>query len=89
MRHGSGHISIVINHVIAAKYRQDSSKGDSFSEVMEQKCWKQSSQAQTDALILCLDRWIMWKMHRPFRRVSCGSVFSGLLSQTLHAVTDT
>lgn len=23
---------------------------------MEQKCWKQSSQAQTDALILCLDQ---------------------------------
>lgn len=33
-----------------------SSKGDSFSEVMEQKRWKQSSQVQTETLILCFDR---------------------------------
>lgn len=62
-----------------------SSEGDSFSEVMEQKCWKQSSQAQTDALISCLDRCVLSKVHRPFRRVSGCGVFSGSLSQTLHA----
>lgn len=66
MRHGSGHISVLINHSIAAQYRCRVQKGDSFLEVMEHKCWKRSSQVQTDTLILCWDRCILSNVHRPF-----------------------
>lgn len=34
-----------------------SSKGDWLSEIMEQKCWKESTQVQSDTLILRLDQY--------------------------------
>lgn len=79
-----GHISVVISSGICCSVSMHSSKGDSLSEVMEQKLWKQSSEGQTDTLVLCLDRCIVSKVHRCFGKVSCCRVFSGSLFQTLH-----
>lgn len=59
MRHGSRlrtvrrHTSVPINYGICCSVLMHSSKGDSFSEVMEQKCRKQSSEVQTDTSVLC------------------------------------
>lgn len=79
-----GHISVVISSGICCSVSMHSSKGDSLSEVMEQKLWKQSSEGQTDTLVLCLDRCIVSKVHRCFGKVSGCRVFSGSLFQTLH-----
>lgn len=49
------------------------SRGASFSEVMERKRWKQSSQAQANALILCSDQLLSLEGARTFLGTSGGS----------------
>lgn len=56
------------------------SRGASFSEVMERKRWKQSSQAQAHALILCWDQLLFLDGARTFLGMSssfCSSRLQG------------